>query len=87
MLRRTLLRSAAATLAGTPIAKSGTAYVQQTPGVSATAIKIGNTMPYSGPASSFGVLGRAEGVAEAGPGPRFARCCTSPCFPFPSIKH
>jgi hypothetical protein len=32
------------------------------PGVSDTEIKIGNTMPYSGPVSSYG----AEGMAEAG---------------------
>src|ERR1700735_5165022 len=31
-----------------------------TPGVTATEIKIGNTMPYSGPASSYSVIGRTE---------------------------
>jgi branched-chain amino acid transport system substrate-binding protein len=31
-----------------------------TPGVSATEIKIGNTMPYSGPASSYAPIGRLE---------------------------
>ena len=31
-----------------------------TPGVTATEIKIGNTVPYSGPASSYGVLGKLE---------------------------
>src|SRR5581483_5352517 len=30
------------------------------PGVTATEIKIGNTMPYSGPASSYSVIGRTE---------------------------
>jgi len=30
------------------------------PGVTATEIKIGNTVPYSGPASSYGVLGKLE---------------------------
>ncbi len=30
------------------------------PGVTATELKIGNTMPYSGPASSYGVIGRTE---------------------------
>src|SRR5271154_7256620 len=30
------------------------------PGVSDTEIKIGNTMPYSGPASGLGTLGKAE---------------------------
>jgi branched-chain amino acid transport system substrate-binding protein len=33
---------------------------QYGPGVSDTEIKIGNTMPYSGPASGFGVNGRAQ---------------------------
>ena len=31
-----------------------------TPGVTATEIKIGNTVPYSGPASSYSVLGKLE---------------------------
>jgi ABC-type branched-subunit amino acid transport system substrate-binding protein len=30
------------------------------PGVSDTEIKIGNTMPYSGPASSYGTIGKSE---------------------------
>lgn len=30
------------------------------PGVSDTQIKIGQTMPYSGPLSAFGTMGRAE---------------------------
>ncbi len=30
------------------------------PGVTATEIKIGNTMPYSGPASAYGVIGKGE---------------------------
>ena len=30
------------------------------PGVSDTEIKIGQTMPYSGPLSAFGTMGRAE---------------------------
>jgi branched-chain amino acid transport system substrate-binding protein len=31
-----------------------------TPGVTATEIKIGQTMPYSGPASAYGVIGRGD---------------------------
>ena len=31
-----------------------------TPGVTATEIKIGNTMPYSGPASSYAAIGKSE---------------------------
>jgi branched-chain amino acid transport system substrate-binding protein len=33
---------------------------QYGPGVSDTEIRIGNTMPYSGPASAYGVIGKAE---------------------------
>jgi branched-chain amino acid transport system substrate-binding protein len=33
---------------------------QYGPGVTDTEIKIGNTMPYSGPASSYGVIGKSE---------------------------
>jgi branched-chain amino acid transport system substrate-binding protein len=33
---------------------------QYGPGVSDTEIKIGNTMPYSGPASAWGVIGKSE---------------------------
>jgi branched-chain amino acid transport system substrate-binding protein len=34
----------------------------QTPGVTATEIKIGNTNPYSGPASAYGTIGKALGA-------------------------
>jgi branched-chain amino acid transport system substrate-binding protein len=34
----------------------------QTPGVTATEIKIGNTSPYSGPASAYGTIGKAIGA-------------------------
>jgi branched-chain amino acid transport system substrate-binding protein len=36
------------------------AAAQYGPGVTDTEIKLGNTMPYSGPASSYGVIGKAE---------------------------
>ena len=36
------------------------AQAADTPGVTATEIKIGNTGPYSGPASTYGVLGKLE---------------------------
>jgi len=42
-------------LAGLAFAES-----QNDPGVSATEIKIGNTMPYSGPASAWGMVGKSE---------------------------
>jgi branched-chain amino acid transport system substrate-binding protein len=34
----------------------------QTPGVTATEVKIGNTNPYSGPASAYGTIGKALGA-------------------------
>jgi len=34
--------------------------VAQTPGVTATEIKLGQTKPYSGPASAYGIQGKAE---------------------------
>jgi branched-chain amino acid transport system substrate-binding protein len=46
---------AAAATAGLPRARAA-----GTPGVTATSVKIGNTMPYSGPASTYGVIGRTE---------------------------
>src|SRR5262245_26510127 len=33
-----------------------------TPGITATEIKIGQCMPFSGPASSYGMIGKAEGA-------------------------
>jgi len=53
----------AALTAGLASAVAGTtsrARAAGTPGVTATEIKIGNTMPYSGPASSYSVIGRTE---------------------------
>lgn len=46
-------------LAGVVAALGGRARAA-TPGVTATELKIGNTMPYSGPASSYGAIGKAE---------------------------
>ncbi len=53
--RATLAAGLAATAAGLPRARAAA-----TPGVTATGLKIGNTMPYSGPASSYGVIGHTE---------------------------
>jgi branched-chain amino acid transport system substrate-binding protein len=53
--RRTLLAAGAAGLAIPRLASA-----QETPGVTATEIRIGNTMPYSGPASAYGVIGRSH---------------------------
>ena len=56
MKRRTLLTAAtaAAAVAAIPTARAATV------GVTATEIKIGNIMPYSGPASSYGAIGRGH---------------------------
>jgi branched-chain amino acid transport system substrate-binding protein len=57
--RRSLLQSAAAAAA---FAAPGlrAARAENAPGVTDTQIKIGQTLPYSGPASAYGVIGRAE---------------------------
>ena len=54
--RRTTLAGAAAF----PVAIGLRASADDTPGVSATEIKIGNTMPYSGPASAYSSVGKAD---------------------------
>lgn len=41
-------------------ALSTSAMAQSTPGITATEIKIGQTMPYSGPASGYAIVGRTE---------------------------
>jgi branched-chain amino acid transport system substrate-binding protein len=57
--RRTLLKSGTAVAAFAAI--GGTrARAANAPGVTDTEIKIGQTMPYSGPASAQGVIGRTE---------------------------
>jgi branched-chain amino acid transport system substrate-binding protein len=56
--RRTFLQSSAAAAAFA--ASAGSARADNAPGVTDTEIKIGQTMPYSGPASAFGVIGRTE---------------------------
>ncbi len=54
---RRLAYTAAAALA---VALTAGAIAADTPGVTATEIKIGHTNPYSGPASAYGVLGKLE---------------------------
>ena len=56
--RRTFLQSSAAAAAFAASADSARA--DNAPGVTDTEIKIGQTMPYSGPASAYGVIGRTE---------------------------
>ncbi len=62
LTRRTLLAAAPAALAfGGPFLTTRPAHAakQYGPGVTDTEIKIGNTCFYSGPASSYGTIGRA----------------------------
>ncbi|HWP16346.1 MAG TPA: ABC transporter substrate-binding protein [Xanthobacteraceae bacterium] len=56
LTKRELLASAAATLAAT--ATPALAQKKYDPGASDTEIKIGNTNPYSGPASAYGTIGK-----------------------------
>jgi branched-chain amino acid transport system substrate-binding protein len=53
--RRTALAAGLASTLAPRLARA-----EDTPGVTETEIKIGNTMPYSGPASSYSVIGRTE---------------------------
>jgi branched-chain amino acid transport system substrate-binding protein len=55
--RRTFLQSSAAAAFA---ATAGSARADNAPGITDTEIKIGQTMPYSGPASAYGVIGRTE---------------------------
>src|SRR5579864_9013947 len=50
----------AAIAATVAIVLAGPARAQKTPGVTAAEIRIGNTMPYSGIASDYAVIGKAE---------------------------
>jgi branched-chain amino acid transport system substrate-binding protein len=59
MSRRTFLAGLAAT-ACLPIRSRA---AEDTPGVSATEMKIGNTAAYSGPASAYGIIARTEAAA------------------------
>ena len=49
-----------ALVGGLAMAPVAAAEKQYGPGVSDTEIKIGNTMPYSGPASAYGTIGKSE---------------------------
>jgi branched-chain amino acid transport system substrate-binding protein len=55
---RTVL--AASVVAALVLALPAAAQKKYGPGVTDTEIKIGNTMPYSGPASAYGTIGKAE---------------------------
>ncbi len=56
--RRSFLQSSAAAAAFATSA--GSARAENAPSVTDSEIKIGQTMPYSGPASAYGVIGRTE---------------------------
>src|ERR1700683_2354383 len=56
--RRTFLQSSAAAAAFA--ASAGSSCAGNAPGVTDSEIKIGQTMPYSGPASAYGVIGKTE---------------------------
>lgn len=58
MRKFTALAAVAAVVA--VVGSASVSAAADTPGVTATEIKIGNTMPYSGPASAYGVLGKLE---------------------------
>ena len=49
-------------LVGCVLASTAMADKKYDPGATDTEIKIGQTMPYSGPASAYGTIGRAEGA-------------------------
>jgi branched-chain amino acid transport system substrate-binding protein len=58
--RRAILAAPLAALGASLLARAGLAEEAKTPGVTASDIKIGQTMPYSGPASAYAQVGRAE---------------------------
>jgi branched-chain amino acid transport system substrate-binding protein len=60
MLSRRVFIQFSAAAATWTASRVGVARAANAPGVTDTEIKIGQTMPYSGPASPYGVIGRAE---------------------------
>ena len=60
MQKRRLITLAAIATAAAITATAANAQKKYDPGASDTEIKIGNIMPYSGPASAYGVIGKAE---------------------------
>jgi branched-chain amino acid transport system substrate-binding protein len=59
-MSRMKLASAITLLAALALAVPAAAQKKYSPGASDGTIKIGNTMPYSGPASAYGTIGRVE---------------------------
>ena len=60
MKRRRLITTGAALLASPLLAPRNPAHAETLVGVTDTEIKIGHTIAYSGPASSYGVIGKVE---------------------------
>jgi branched-chain amino acid transport system substrate-binding protein len=60
MFAKPLLSTASAALLSLALGSAALAQKKYDPGASDTEIKIGNTMPYSGPASAYGTIGKAE---------------------------
>src|ERR1700752_2256097 len=60
MMRTNQLLWAVALLPALVLAQPAAAQKKYGPGVTDKEIKIGQTMPYSGPASSYGTIGKAE---------------------------
>ncbi len=71
-MRKTPLNTLSRLMIGAAVvAVTGSAWAKNGPGVTDTEIKIGNIMPYSGPASAYGTIGKAAAayfkmVNEAG---------------------
>lgn len=60
LTRRSVLHAATVSLAGAALLQARSARAEETPGVTDTEIKFGQTMSYSGPASAYGNIGRVE---------------------------
>ena len=60
MISRRIFLHAGAVLGRRPCIRFAAALAAKAPGVTDIEIKIGQTMPYSGPASAYGVIGKAE---------------------------
>jgi hypothetical protein len=82
--RRFLLESAAAAAAYSAQGFRG-ARAENAPGVTDTEIKIGQTMAYSGPASAYGVIGRAEAASNSSDEPIRASSAASRRSVFASL--
>src|SRR3984885_2838888 len=60
MISRRMLLKAGAVSAAALASAARAAFAANAPGITDSEIKIGQTMPYSGPASAYGVIGRAD---------------------------